>query len=324
MTASEIGEVFADPDVEFEDLAERVFRHQVSASPVYGRFAAGHRWTSWENVPFLPVEAFKWDGIVASRDPQVVFESSGTGGTSSRHPVLETAVYERAIVANFEAVFGPGPFCFVAHLPTYASRGSSSSLIYMVDALMARFGSSGSAFAEEEADFARALDAASGAESPLVVFGTAFGLLDIVDRQVRPLPSNALVIETGGMKTYRQEITRRELHHRLAEGFRLERDRIRSEYGMCELLSQCYTSGEEVFSTPPWVRFKVVDLEDPERRAEPGHPGLLAIFDLANVHSVSPILTSDVAIERPGGFGIMGRAAAAEVRGCNFLMESSP
>lgn len=325
MTATEIAERFWTDAAGFDEMARAAFEGQVASSPTYGRFAAGHEWTGWSNAPFLPVEAFKWDGIVEpdAKQPEIVFSSSGTGGRPSRHPVLDVAVYERSVLAQFKDLFGEGPFKLVAHLPTYGASGDPSSLIYMVDLLIRRFGSAGSKFAESSAELEEAVADAGEGES-LMIFGTAFGLLDIVEQGSRALPANARIIETGGMKTYRREITRSELHRRLADGFGIPRNSVWSEYGMCELLSQCYTRGGEVFYPPSWMRFKVVDVDDPDVEAEDDYPGLLALFDLANVFSVSAVLTSDLAVRRSRGFELIGRADAAEVRGCNFLLHPDP
>ncbi|HEX9660572.1 MAG TPA: hypothetical protein VGA18_09730 [Rhodothermales bacterium] len=326
MTPFEIGEQFAEPDLDFDDLAAAVYEHQKAASPTYRRFCEGHAWSDWTSVPFLPIEAFKWGGIVdPSRGPiDLTFASSGTGGLRSRHPVRDLKVYERSVTANFAQVFGAGPFEIVAHLPTYRASDEPSSLLYMVDTLISRFGTERSRFADDASIFDTALEAEHDPGAPLIVFGSAFGLLDLVEKSGRHAPAGATIVETGGMKTYRREITREELHERLAAGFGVDRASVRSEYGMCELMSQCYTRGGEVFFPPSWMRFKVVDIDNPELPARDGRPGLLAVFDLANVHSVSAVLTSDLAVERGEGFELLGRADAAEIRGCNFLVQSDP
>ena len=325
MTAAEIGERFTEPDPDFDDLAAAVYEHQKAASPTYRRFCEDHAWSDWRSVPFLPIEAFKWSGIV---DPSLgpvdlAFASSGTGGPRSRHPVLDLKVYERSVTAHFSHVFGTGPFEIIAHLPTYRASDEPSSLLFMVDSLISRFGTERSRFVDDPSAFDKALEE-HARQAPLIVFGSAFGLLDLVEERRRRAPAGATIVETGGMKTYRREITREELHERLAAGFGVDRTSVRSEYGMCELMSQCYTRGGEVFFPPSWMRFKVVDVDNPELPAGKGRPGLLAVFDLANVHSVSAVLTSDLAVERGEGFELLGRADTAEIRGCNFLVQSDP
>jgi hypothetical protein len=71
---------------------------------------------------------------------------------------------------------------------------------------------------------------------------------------------------------------------------------------------------------PPWVRTRILDPltlgEVPE-----GAPGLLAHVDLANLGSVSAILTEDMGRRVPGGFQLVGRSQGAEPRGCSLAME---
>lgn len=325
MTASEVGRRFSTEADRFDEMARAAFEHQKRVSPIYRRFTGDREWTSWDSIPFLPVEAFKWDGIVdrSSVTPEIVFASSGTGGRKSRHPVLDLAVYERSAVTHFAEVFGEGPFLILAHLPTYQRSPEPSSLLYMIDVLIRRFGGAGSGFVMDRSQLGEKVRRADEG-LPTLIFGTAFGLLDVIDVESMTLPPSATVVETGGMKTYRREITRSALHERLSEGFGLRRESIRSEYGMCELLSQCYTRGGEIFFPPAWMRFKVVDVEDPDSEVGTGYPGLLALFDLANVHAVSAVLTSDLAIRRSDGFELLGRADAAEIRGCNFLIRTNP
>ncbi|NNE70272.1 MAG: hypothetical protein HKN29_07890, partial [Rhodothermales bacterium] len=143
----------------------------------------------------------------------------------------------------------------------------------------------------------------------------------LLERAPIPLPSDALVIETGGMKTYRRAVPRDVLHERLLQGYGLERRQLWSEYGMCEMLSQCYAPSGGLFVTPPWVEARVVDPERPDREMPDGEAGALAITDLANVHSCSFLLTQDRAVRRRDGFEVLGRLSGAELRGCNHLLE---
>lgn len=299
----------------FEETAEAVLAFQRAHNPVYGRY--GYR--------YLPVAAFK-HGPVTTFPPEAaahVFESSGTGrGVPSKHYVRSLALYERVVCAHFEAVFGPGPFTFVAHLPHYAARGETSSLLYMVELLVRRYGDPHSGFfLEDRARLTEAVDASRRAGTPLLLFGAAFGLLDLVEAAPVGLPEGALVVETGGMKTYRREIGRAALHRRLAVGFGLAEERIWSEYGMCELMSQCYTRGGARFYPPPWMRFTILDPQDPTRPLPEGEAGALALLDLANLYTASALLTEDLAVARDGGFEVLGRLSQAELRGCNFLLE---
>lgn len=310
----------------FDEMAEAVYYYQLENNAVYSLFSQARPWSGWQNAPFIPVEAFKLAPVTAFpvNDAVRIFESSGTGhGQSSRHYIRDISVYERAVTAHFEHVFGPGPFTILAHLPGYARRGERSSLVYMMEVLIARYGSPASGFfLDDSTPLVRVASGEVGVDAPLLLFGAAFGLLDLVESDPVKLPENSIVVETGGMKTYRHEITRTELHRKLADGFALPVSSIWSEYGMCELLSQCYTRGGEVYFAPPWVRVRVVDPERPDRELPDGRPGALQIFDLANLYSVSAIQTEDLAVRRGDGFEVLGRLSGADLRGCNFLLPS--
>ncbi len=300
-------------------MAEAVYAFQEAHNPVYGRYCKNQR--------HLPVAAFKHAAVTSfpAQEAEHVFESSGTGRTTpSKHYVRHLSIYERSVGAHFEAVFGPGPFTLVAHLPHYAEKGTRSSLLYMVDYLIRRYGDDFSGFFLEDRTVLERAVAHSRAEgTPLLLFGAAFGLLDLIEEAAFVLPETARVVETGGMKTYRREISRADLHRRLAEGFALPEAQIWSEYGMCELMSQAYTRGGPVFFPPPWMRARIVDPEHPDRVMPEGRPGVLAVVDLANCYSVSALLTEDRAVQRGAGFEVLGRLSQAELRGCNFLLEQS-
>lgn len=312
----------------FEVRARAVFRYQLRENGVYRRYckALGRtEWNGWAEAPALPVEAFKQAPVTCFPPGEAdrIFSSSGTGtGRRSRHYVRDLSYYDVAAGAAFEEVFGSGPFTFLAHLPGYEEGGDRSSLVYMADLLIERFGGPASGRFLKERDVLREGIARSRTDRrPFILLGAAFGLLDLVEERPVTLPDGARVIETGGMKTHRREMARSELHDRLAEGFGIGEDQVVSEYGMCELLSQCYSRGDGCFRPPPWMRMRVVDPERPEQSRATGRSGALAVFDLANVHSVSALLTGDRAIERDGGFEILGRLPRAELRGCNFLFE---
>ncbi len=349
MTVDDVARQFADipenrPD-RFDEMVGAVFAFQRSECAVYSRYCAtamaathqaarsssgaeaGDRRQATDAAalaPFLPVEAFKHAPVTTfpPSEAEIVFESSGTGrGTPSRHFVRNRTIYERAVRTHFREVFGDGPFIIVAHLPEYADR---SSLVYMLHHLITTFGAEGSGFFLNDTSLLQ--DACARSKHGgvrLLLFGAAFGLIDFLDQQRQKLPSDSLVVETGGMKTYRRTMSREVLHARLAEGFGIDRAQIRSEYGMCEMMSQCYTRGETTFFPPPWMHFTVLNPLVPTREVSYGKSGALAVIDLANVYSCSFLLTGDRAVERNGGFDILGRLSGAELRGCNFLLEDA-
>lgn len=311
MTVAEIEAQFTGLNREesaFAEIEQVLETYQRTHCEVYRRFGKKH----------LPVSAFKHAQIATFpvSEAERVFMSSATGnGLRSQHFVRRLAVYEASVCAAFEAVFGKGPYTIWAHLPGYSTE---SSLVCMLKILIQRYGNERSQFF-----LASELPCNPDYTSPLVLFGAAFGLLALIEAGPWQLPQSARIVETGGMKTHQCEITRRELHTRLAEGFGVPKDQVWSEYGMCELLSQAYAEGGPVYTPPPWMRVQVVDPYDPRQILPDGQPGLLAITDLANIHTVSSILTEDLGVSHGEGFEVLGRFPGSALRGCNFLLEST-
>ena len=121
------------------------------------------------------------------------------------------------------------------------------------------------------------------------------------------------------MKGRGREVEREEMHKILKNCFGVEN--IHSEYGMAELLSQAYSSGNGVFMTPPWMKIIIRDFNNPFRPAEAGNRGGINIIDLANVNSCSFIQTQDMGkLFADGSFEVMGRMDNAPIRGCNLLV----
>jgi len=306
-----------DDEAGFNRYRELALAYQRSNNPVYARFSP---------FEYLPVRAFK-DADVACfplPEAETVFVSSGTGDARerSRHHVRRLEIYERAVTNHFSSVFGTGPLTFLFCTPENDQPGARSSLVAMTHILSRCFGSRlGGYLTDSSFDARGAVTGSTRSGYRIVVFGTAFGLMDYVELPPLELPPDAIVVETGGMKTHRREIERADLHAELARGFGLEAGCIRSEYGMCELMSQFYTGKDGLFYGPPWVRFRVVKPDDPLEDADEGQPGALAVFDLANLHSVCGVLTEDRAVRRGKGFELLGRLSGAELRGCNFLLE---
>ena len=126
-------------------------------------------------------------------------------------------------------------------------------------------------------------------------------------------------METGGMKGRKEELTRAELHNLLKS--RLGLAHIHSEYGMTELLSQAYSSGNGIFNCPPWMRIITRDTNDPVSLLEGDKTGGVNIIDLANINSCSFIATQDLGkLYADGSFEILGRFDNADIRGCNLLI----
>ena len=150
-----------------------------------------------------------------------------------------------------------------------------------------------------------------------LLIGVSFALMDFVDAYPQTL-NHTMVMETGGMKGRKQELTKPALHAYLANGFGLET--IHSEYGMTELLSQAYSKGGGIYACPPWMKVLVADESDPTALNATGR-GVLHIIDLANFNSCAFIATEDIGIVHPdGSFEVLGRLDQSARRGCSLLV----
>ena len=160
------------------------------------------------------------------------------------------------------------------------------------------------------------------AEKPTLLIGVTYALLEFAEKYSVRL-KNTVVMETGGMKGKREEITREEVHKKLQK--KLGLSTVHSEYGMTELLSQAYSKGNGRFQCPPWMKVLVREYNDPfaiTAKAESSKPvnGLINIIDLANIYSCSFIATDDVGkLYKDNSFEVMGRRDMSDLRGCSLL-----
>lgn len=319
-------------DSSFEEKARQVFEFQLEQNPVYRRYCMAldpeilkRRRKDPETIPLLPIKAFK-DAEVTTHSPaetDLIFKSSGTSDMKrSVHHVADAGLYEKSLLKGFSRFYHLDQTVIWAYTPGY-TENPHSSLIYMIRTLIDRDSSGLSRFLPLDEPLGEgAIQRVVKAGKKLILFGAAFGLLDLIERERTPLPSNSIIIETGGMKTHRREISRDQLHQRLAHGFGLDASRVHSEYGMAELLSQAYASGGKWFKTVPWMRVSIRNPENPAEVLPPYKEGLIGIMDLANVYSCSFILTGDKGMmDKKGRFQVLGRWNPKDLRGCNFLIE---
>jgi phenylacetate-coenzyme A ligase PaaK-like adenylate-forming protein len=258
--------------------------------------------------------------ICKGNDNNIVFSSSGTtGNQNSRHYVKDISLYEESFFRSFEMFFGkPDDYIILALLPSYLER-EGSSLIYMVDHLMQKSDHPENGFyLHEYEELSGKLQILKNQGKKVILIGVSFALLDMAERHPLDFP-DLVIIETGGMKGRRQELVREELHNRLKKAFSV--DRICSEYGMTELLSQAYSMGEGLFMTPPWMKILIRDTNDPFTLIADGRTGGINVIDLANIHSCSFIATQDLGkMNKDGRFEVLGRFDNSDVRGCNLMV----
>jgi hypothetical protein len=317
--------IFQGLPLEMNSRALDVFKFQFENNSLYRNFAKCFLTTpemirDLKQIPFLPVSFFKTEAVkTGDFIPEIIFESSGTTGqVPARHYVKQVGLYRESFVKGFEFFYGdPSDYCILALLPSYLER-SGSSLVFMVNELMRMSDHGESGFYLYDLEKLRqVLTRLEKNKQRTVLIGVSFALLDFAEKYSLTL-SHAIVLETGGMKGRREEITRAELHEILKSKFGLTR--VHSEYGMTELLSQAYSMGDGIYKPVPWMKVLVRDEDDPLNLRETGE-GLLNIIDLANLDSCSFIATDDVArIYEDGSFEVLGRMDNSDIRGCGLLV----
>lgn len=313
-------------EAEFRDLALQVFAHQYHNNKVYRQFCdllkrSPGKIKELEEIPFLPIEFFKSHRLISSTsEPEIVFTSSGTTGEqTSKHYVTDLGVYEKSFFQAFKNVYGnPEDLVILALLPSYLER-TGSSLIYMANALIKKSQHPESGFYLNNLDeLQQTLEKTEQAGKKTLLIGVSFALLDLVERHRFNL-KHTTVMETGGMKGRRKEMIRTELHEILCEGFGVAK--IHSEYGMTELLSQAYSSGDGLFECPSWMKIFIRDSEDALSILSEQKTGGINVIDLANFNSCSFIATQDLGRNtEQGKTEILGRFDHSDIRGCNLLV----
>lgn len=310
-------------EAEFRSLAVEVARFQLENCAIYRDFARlmkVEEIKAFEDIPYLPIRFFKEVEVVSTpvSSNSLVFLSSGTGEQGrSKHIVTDPRLYTQSYTLGFEQYFGnPKDWVILALLPNYLEQGNSG-LVNMVEGLIAQSEHPLSGFVLNEMELIHArYEAALASGRKCMLFGVSYALLDLAE-QGKDF-SQVVVVETGGMKGRRKELTKPELHEALKQG--LNTSEIHSEYGMTELLSQGYCGPDLVFRTPSWMRVILRDVSDPQARVPEGQRGAINIIDLANLNSCSFIATDDLGKLVPGGFLLEGRVNHADIRGCNQLV----
>lgn len=313
----------------FRNDAIRLFRRQAEGNIIYREFLL-HLQVNVKDVaeicqiPFLPISFFKTHLLQTGNfTPDVFFESSGTTGTiNSRHGIKSLPDYLNNTLNNFKEVYGNHQqYCFLALLPSYLERGNSS-LVAMTEQFIRESGHPDSGFflydIELLVDKLMKLNAAG---QPTILIGVTYALLDLAEQYSLQL-QHTIVMETGGMKGRKKEITRNELHGFLKQ--RLGVKSIHAEYGMTELQSQAYSTGDGIFRPSSTMRVLLRSPDDPFETWQwnqfPGRTGVINVVDLVNADTQAFIATDDLGrFTGDGGFEVLGRLDNCDIRGCSLL-----
>ncbi len=311
---------------QFTEVALQVFKHQFENNKVYRSFCDllykhPSDVTKIEDIPFLPIPFFKSHQVISSESKiQEIFTSSGTtGNITSKHFVTKISLYQQSYTKGFEYFYGNiEEYVVLALLPNYLER-KGSSLVYMVNDLISKSKHTESGFYLHNLDdLAQKLIKLDKKGQKTLLIGVSFALLDLIEKHQFQL-KNTIIMETGGMKGRRKELIRSELHQILQNGFGVSK--IHSEYGMTELLSQAYSKGNGIFTTPPWMKVLTRDTKDALTILPPNKTGGINVIDLANYNSCSFIATQDLGkVFEDNSFEILGRFDHSDIRGCNLMV----
>ena len=307
---------------DFESLALELFQFHFENNALYKTYCEYIKRSPKSvkqitDIPFLPIQFFKSHQIyLGNTVPECVYSSSGTTGNSTSKHYVRSKKEDYLDLADtwFKKFFPNYPSAIIIGLlPNYLER-EGSSLIDMVRHFIEQ--------SQPESKFSLELDTdlehlLTEDDRPKILFGVTFALVQLAEKGLNL--RNTSIIETGGMKGMRKEIIRPELHQLLSKG--LNTEKIYSEYGMTELLSQGYwTPEKKAFEAPPWMKVLVRNTTDPLSTKKEGKGGI-NVIDLANQYSCPFIATEDIgAVYSDGCFDIMGRLDHSQTRGCNLLV----
>ena len=310
----------------FDAIALELFTYQYSNNGLYRQFAerlgkSPDTVKSIADIPYLPVSFFKTHRIRTGNDggaPELFFETSTTTGDApGLHEIFSAQLYNSALMAGFRAFYGtPSQYAILALLPSYLER-KTSSLVHMAKLLMEESGHADNGFYLHEWDkLSATITRLENEQQPTLLLGVTFALLDFAEHSPLQL-QHTIVMETGGMKGRREEWTRAQVHHFLAERWAIKT--VHAEYGMTEMLSQAYSNGEGFFRPSSTMKVLVREMNDPLAVSGEG-TGCINIIDLANVHSCAFLATDDIGrMSADGPFEILGRADYSALRGCSLM-----
>ncbi len=346
----------------FGGLALDIARFQADASDGFRRLllARGAALNALDDIPPVPSDAFRLARVATfppGFDSVRFFTSGTTGAERGTHAMRRTDTYEKLSLAfGRQALLAPEGSAVVVALAPALGNPPGSSLGYMMARFMEAF--DGEPLTELEPRFDSASPArwlvdesgvnlaglehaarvASRARRPLLVLGTAFALVRLLDDLAGarlPLPVGSVVMQTGGFKGRTREVSMEELRAGVTAAFQLGAGRVVGEYGMTELTSQLYEgtihesalaarhpeAAPGIYFEPPWLRVTPVDPITLLPVAE-GEAGLARFIDLGNVDSAVSVVTQDLVRRVGGGVQLLGRQPGAPARGCSLAIEA--
>ena len=332
---------------EFNDLALLLFKYQFNSNLPYQQFCRLNSKTprnvsQWTEIPPISINAFKELTLssVDTSNCDRLFMTSGTTRQDLRgkhyHPHLK--IYDLSMKSFFKKSFMSShdklPMGIL--FPTDAEL-PNSSLAHYLKLAVEHFGSAKSFYLMSNSGididkFLEFIKFSNEYGKPISLLGASYSFILLFellkDRglgTIFPLPSGSRILDTGGFKGQVDEMELSEFYSILSSNFKIPFSSCINMYGMTELSSQFYDEGQDsipsVKKSPHWLKSRVIDpitLMD----CKPGHPGLLVHCDLANINSVSTILTEDIGVMVTDGFQLLGRISGVQPRGCSLTVEA--
>ena len=338
----------------FEPLALKVFRYQFENVPVYRQYCVA-RGASSESVsvlsqiPAVSTVAFKYARVHNTGEREsgtaLTFLTSGTSkGFTERgeHRIPRPEIYQASAIGHLRRMlFHDGARMAMLALHPTCDLMPESSLSTMLTWCIEQFGTDrilcaatrNGVDAKAAIDF---LEDAQAQRSPVCILGTTAASAKLFESiaggsQTLRLPPGSRLMDTGGAKGQVIPLTPAEVVARAHACLGIEPALVINEYGMTEMCSQLYDAtpfnsdfidhGEyRVKLAPPWLHPMILDPVTLRTVAE-GQVGLIGFFDLANVGSISALITEDFGFVHDGAVAILGRAVAGGARGCALSID---
>ena len=331
--------------------------HHFAACAAYRRlatrrgFGPRHAFAAPEDLPFLPVQAFKDNGeLLASVAPEQVhtrLRSSATSGVPSTVLVdkLTARRQVRTLAAVMAAVLGGTrrPFVVVdvdprtAPIEAVGARGAAVrgflNLAREVRYVMRPLEDAKGRIELDAEALDETLAAHAVAHEPVVVFGFTFVLyaqvlapLAAAGRRFALPPGSKLVHIGGWKKLADQSVSREAFDAAAAQVFDIAPTDVHDFYGFTEQMGVTYPDlapGEKC--TPVFAEVVVRNPETFEPQPD-GESGLLEfVTPLPYSYPGLAVLTDDVGVvtrrdAQGTHFRVLGRARQAEVRGCGDIL----
>ena len=312
---------------EFNEIAIDIFNYQYKNNTVYKQFV-DYLNVDYKKVliiteiPFLPIELFKTHKIISNKkkEKQIFYSSGTTSSNRSKHYITDLYIYKKSFTKGFENFYGNiAGYCILGLLPNYMEN-KSSSLIYMMKDFIKLSNCEKSGFyLDNYKDLYKTIIDLKKRKRKYILIGVSYALIDFAEAFNIDL-SDGILMETGGMKGKRRELTKKELHIFFKKSFNI--NTVHSEYGMTELLSQAYSKGDGIFEYPPWMKILIRDTYDPLSYLKNKRTGGINVIDFANINSCSFIATKDLGkLNDLGEFEVLGRFDDSDIRGCNLLID---